>query len=841
MRSPSHVLPRLRRAALAAVLAVSGFAALASTAFADPRPRDVLDAARLRLALQKLQVTGTALFVAAHPDDENTAMLAYLSSGRKVRTGYLSMTRGDGGQNLIGTEIGEQLGLIRTNELLGARRVDGAEQFFTRALDFGFSKNPEETFAFWGRERILADAVYVIRRFRPDLIVTRFPTDGSGGHGHHTASAILAEEAFAAAADPTRFPEQLASVKPWKAKRLVWNAFRFGNAGPDTTPGRIRVDVGAYQPLLGRSYSEIAGESRSMHKSQGFGSAERRGELTNTFEHRLGDRAKDDLFEGVDLTWSRFPNGAKVGALLREAETTFDPAKPEALLPVLLRARAAMGACGDDPMLAVKRAELMDVIRSCAGLWMEAIASKPTAVPGGKVRVVTSVLDRSPAALTLARVEIVNGPVSARGARTLARNIPANDTLQAPVSPNAPLTQPWWLAQPGDKGAFAVPEQRLVGDPESAPAMLARFTLTSGGETLEYEVPVVSRSVDPVLGERYRALEVIPPVTSRFEQGAYLFADGGPRDVRVVVESSLDPVAARVRLALPEGWRADPPVRSVAIAAQGDTTLAFRVTPPAAGAAAPVTVRCLVETDGAIYDRRLVRIDHEHIPVQTLLPASEAKLVRADVKHTGTQIAYVMGSGDAVPAALQQMGFAVTLLTDADVEEGDLSRFETIVIGVRAYNTRPRLLAHQDRLLAYAANGGRLVVQYQTADGSFDNRLGPLPFKISRDRVTVEEAEMRVLKAGHPLLTTPNAIGAGDFAGWVQERGLYFAQPYDAGYDAVFGANDPGEPSRDGGLLYAKVGKGTFVYTGLAFFRQLPAGVPGAYRLFANLVSPERR
>jgi LmbE family N-acetylglucosaminyl deacetylase len=841
MRSPSHVLPRLRRAALAAVLAVAGFAALVSTASADPRPRDVLDAARLRLALQKLQVTGTALFVAAHPDDENTAMLAYLSSGRKVRTGYLSMTRGDGGQNLIGTEIGEQLGLIRTNELLGARRVDGAEQFFTRALDFGYSKNPEETFAFWGRERVLADAVYVIRRFRPDLIVTRFPTDGGGGHGHHTASAILAEEAFAAAADPARFPEQLASVKPWQAKRLVWNAFRFGNAGPDTTPGRIRVDVGAYQPLLGRSYTEIAGESRSMHKSQGFGSAERRGEFVNTFEHRLGDRAKDDLFEGVDLTWARFPNGAKVAALLREAETTFDPAKPEALLPVLLRARAAMAACGDDPMIAVKRAELMEVIRSCAGLWMEAIASKPTAVPGGKVRVVTSVLDRSPAALTLTKVEIVNGPASARGARVLSRNVAANDTLQAPVSPNAPLTQPWWLAQPGDKGAFSVPEQRLVGDPESAPAMLARFTLTSGGEMLEYEVPVVSRSVDPVLGERYRALEVIPPVTSRFEQGAYLFADGGPREVRVVVESSLDPVAARVRLALPEGWRAEPPVRAVAIAAQGDTTLAFRVTPPAASAAAPVTVRCLVETDGATYDRRLVRIDHEHIPVQTLLPVAEAKLVRADVKHAGTQVGYVMGSGDAVPAALQQMGFAVTLLTDADVEEGDLSRFESVVIGVRAYNTRPRLLAHQDRLLAYAAAGGRLVVQYQTADGSFDNKLGPLPFKISRERVTTEEAEMRVLKPAHPLLSTPNAIGAGDFSGWVQERGLYFAQPYDAGYDAVFGANDPGEPSRDGGLLYAKVGKGSYVYTGLAFFRQLPAGVPGAYRLFANLVSPERK
>ncbi|MFN8587871.1 MAG: PIG-L family deacetylase [Candidatus Eisenbacteria bacterium] len=824
--------------AFAALLA---FAAVVPSALADPRPREVLDAARLRLALQKLQVTGSALFVAAHPDDENTAMLAWLSNGRKVRTGYLSMTRGDGGQNLIGTEFGEQLGLVRTQELLGARRVDGAEQFFTRALDFGFSKGPDETFAFWGRERVLADVVYVIRRFRPDVIVTRFPTDGGGGHGHHTASAILAEEAFAAAADPARFPEQLATVKPWQAKRLVWNAFRFGNAPPDTTPGRIRVDVGAYQPLLGRSFSEIAGESRSMHKSQGFGSAERRGELTNTFEHRLGARANAELFEGVDLSWGRFPNGARVAALLREAEAKFDPAHPEALLPVLLKARDAMAACGDDPLVGVKRAELMDVIRSCAGLWLEAVASRPTTVPGGRVRVVTSVLDRTGAGLTLEKVEIVNGPASTRAARPLARNLAASDTLTATLAADAPLTQPWWLSQPGDKGAFAVPDQKLVGDPESAPALLARFTLAAGASRLQYDVPVVSRSVDPVLGERYRALEVVPPVTSRFEQGAYLFADAAPRDVRVVVESSLEPLAGTVKLSLPAGWRAEPAARAITLSAQGDTTLAFRVTPPAAAANAPTTVRCIVESDYQQYDRRLVRIDHEHIPVQTLLPAAEAKLVRADVKHAGANVAYVMGSGDAVPAALAQMGWAVTLLSDADVEEGDLSKYDAVVIGVRAYNTRPRLLAHQDRLLAYAANGGRLVVQYQTADASFDNKLGPLPFKISRDRVTDETAAMRVRLAGHPLLTTPNAIGDADFAGWVQERGLYYAQPFDAGYDAVFGANDAGEPSRDGGLIVAKVGKGTFVYTGLAFFRQLPAGVPGAYRLFANLVSSDRR
>ena len=835
MRSLLHLTAR---AAVATLLLVS----LASVSIADPRPRDVLDAARIRLALQKLQVTGTALFVAAHPDDENTAVLAWLSSGRKVRTGYLSITRGDGGQNLIGTEIGEQLGLIRTQELLGARRVDGAEQFFTRAIDFGYSKNPEETFAIWGKERTLADVVYVIRRLRPDIIITRFPTDGGGGHGHHTASAILAEEAFTAAADPARFPEQLAFVKPWQAKRVVWNAFRFGNAAPDTTPGRVRVDVGAYQPLLGRSYSEIAGESRSMHKSQGFGSAERRGEFVNTFEHRLGARATADLFEGVELSWTRFAGGAKVGALLREAEAKLDPMKPEGILPLLLQAQTAMAAAGDDPVVATKRAELSEVIRSCAGLWIEATAARPTTVPGGRVRVVTSVLNRSSAAFTLERVEVLGGPAGSRPARALTRNIPSHDTLQVTVPSAAALTQPYWLAKPAGKGSFEVDEPRVIGDPESAPALTARVTLASGASRLTFEVPVVYRWVDPVMGERYRALEVAPPVTARFEQDVYLFADSAPRDVRVSVEATLDAVAGSVRLALPAGWKCEPAAHAVSLGAGGaDTALTFRLT-PAPGASGTASMRCEVESGGKVYDRRLVRIDHEHIPLQTLLPAAEARLVRADVKRTGTQVGYVMGSGDAVPAALTQMGFAVTLLTDADVEEGgDLSRFDAVVVGVRAYNTRPRLLAHQDRLLAYAANGGRLVVQYQTADNSFDNKLGPLPFKISRERVTVEEAEMRLLKPEHPLLTTPNRIGAADFEGWVQERGLYFASPFDAKYETVLSANDPGEPARDGSVLYARVGKGTFIYTGLSFFRELPAGVPGAYRLFANLVSPERK
>src|SRR5262245_8625971 len=332
-------LSRLIRTAVALV-ATAVFAHNAS--LADPRPPDAMNGAELKIALRKLQVMGTALYVGAHPDDENTAMLAWLSNGRMVRTAYLSMTRGDGGQNLLGREIGEPLGVIRTQELLAARNVDGAEQFFTRALDFGFSKNADETLDFWGHDRILADAVWVIRELEPDVIVTRFRPDSTAGHGHHIASSILAGEAFTAAADPKRYPEQLRYVKPWQAKRLVWNAYRFGSTAVDTTPGRVRIDLGAFDPLLGRSYTELAGESRSKHQSQGAGTPERRGEWVNTFENRSGEPAKQDLFEGVDLTWARIPGGAKVGTLLKEAEKAFDPDHPSAILPKLIQAHAVM-------------------------------------------------------------------------------------------------------------------------------------------------------------------------------------------------------------------------------------------------------------------------------------------------------------------------------------------------------------------------------------------------------------------------------------------------------------------------------------------------------------------
>ncbi len=801
-----------------------------------------MDAAGIRLALEKLNVVGSALYLGAHPDDENTAFLAWLSNGRKVRTAYLSLTRGDGGQNLIGSDTGELLGVIRTQELLAARRIDGAEQFFSRAIDFGFSKNPEETLEIWGRDRILADVVWTIRRFRPDVIVTRFAPDSTAGHGHHTASALLAEEAFTAAADSSRFPEQLRWVKPWQAKRLLRNIGRFGGAGPDTTPGRLNVDLGAYDPLLGRSYTEIAGESRSMHKTQGFGAAERRGSYTNSFELRVGTPAARDLFDGVDLTWSRIPGGARLTPILAQAAREFRADRPAAIVPLLLKAHAILATLGDDPLVERKREELRAVIRSCAGLWLEATASAPWATPGGRIRVVTSALNRSDANVRLDEVAVGPAPDKARSAappRSLAFNVPMNDTTTLTLPDRLPTSEPYWLRLAPVRGSFTVEDPTLIGAPENAPSLLARFTLTMDAQRLSFTVPVAYRWTDPVAGERYRAFEVVPPATMQFDQGVYLFADERPRELRVTVRSADAPVAGALALTLPAGWSASPGSASIQLrAGEADTTVRFQVTPGASPSAAMVGAE--LTTASGRFGSRMIRLDYPHIPIQTLLPPAEAHLVRTDLKTIGHEIGYLMGSGDQGPEALRQMGFHVTLLSDADVEDGDLSRFDAIVAGVRVYNTRPRVRAQQRRLLGYAEAGGRLVLQYDTAEEALQDRLGPYPLRISRDRVTVEEAPITLLKPDHPLLTLPNRIGPSDFEGWVQERGLYFANPWDPRYEAVMSAHDPGEPARDGGLLAAQVGKGMFIYTGYAFFRQLPAGVPGAWRLFANLVSAPR-
>jgi LmbE family N-acetylglucosaminyl deacetylase len=813
------------------------------------------DAAHLQIALRKLANVGGALYVAAHPDDENTAFLAWSANERGYRTAYLSVTRGDGGQNLIGDEKGPLLGVIRTQELLAARRIDGAEQMFTRAIDFGYSKNPAETLSIWGHDAVLADVVWAIRNFQPDVIVTRFPTNGDGGHGHHTASAMLAEEAFVAAADPTKFPEQLKFVSPWQAKRIFWNRFSFRQLDPNdpALAKSLRVDLGTFNPLLGRAYTEIAAESRSEHKSQGFGSAERRGSILNYFDLRNGEPAQKDLFEGVESRWSRYPGGEKIADLLQRAADGFDPKNPPASLPLLLQAHAAFLQLRADPQwsltrkpwLEQKRLELLEAIRECAGIAIDVAAADSTLTPGQKLPVSVTVVNRSDYPFRLSMVaSLFANPNKAPGV-PLENNKPVKTDITLELPDAAFRTQPYWLAQPPSRGLYTVTQQELVGRPDNPIEIPIRVSLDDPSmNTLIFTVPAVFRWTDPVQGEQVREVDALPPVDIGMGSNVYVFPDAKPRPVTVSIrsfggaDSRLD---ATVSLALPQGWKSEPATVPLTFTGKGaEGSAMFNVTPPAGEST--VTMRAEVKVAGMTVTEGVAEIDYPHIPAQRILGDANAMGVRADIKRRGTRIGYVMGSGDDVPNILRQVGYDVVLLGDADLDRGNFAGYDAIVTGIRAYNTRKRLKAAHAKLMQYVEGGGTVVVQYNTANGLGDVVIdvpGPYPFKISRDRVTVEEAPVRFVDAAHSLLHTPNKITAADFSGWVQERGLYFTSDWDAKYTPLFGMNDPGEPEKTGSTLYAKHGQGAFVYTTLAWWRQLPAGVPGAIKAFVNLVSAE--
>jgi LmbE family N-acetylglucosaminyl deacetylase len=807
-----------------------------------------LDAAQIQLALKKLTVVGSALYVAAHPDDENTALIAYLGNERLYRTGYLSMTRGDGGQNLLGDEKGELLGVIRTQELLAARRTDGSEQFFTRALDFGFSKGPDETLKIWGHDLALADVVWNIRRFQPDVIITRFPTTGEGGHGHHTASAILAVEAFSAAGDPSKFPDQLKYVGVWQPKRLFWNRFTFQPVKPDdpSVAKSLRIDIGAFNPLLGRSYTEVAAESRSMHKSQGFGAAERRGTFLNYFDQLAGDPAKSDIFEGIDTSWSRYAGGDAVGKVLQQASDSYDPKSPAKTIPLLLQAYdlldrlRAGGAWAASPWADVKQRDLLNAIRACAGISIDVAAGDSSVTAGNSIPVSVSVVNRSDYPFNLSMVASRYADPSKGVNAPLANNVPIKTDLSIKVPADFPISQPYWLRKPPNKGSYVVDDQQLIGIPENAAAIPIIVTLTDNAmHTIIFEVPAVYRWTDAVQGERTRSVDVVPAVTANLGAPVYVFPDTQAKPVTVLLRNVNATGPVTVRLRVPNGWTSDPASASVTFAKKGEESRAtFQVKPPPGESNA--LVHAEVETaDGKKIDLGVTNIDYPHIPAQRVFSDASAKLVRADIKKRGTRVGYVMGAGDEVPTALRQVGYDVTLLTDDDLDRGDFAKYDAIVTGVRAYNARPRMRLAHPKLMDYVKNGGTLVVQYNSTNPQplLVDVPGPYPFKVSTDRVTVEEAPVRFVHPDSPLLNVPNKITAADFSGWVQERGLNFVKDWDPQYQTVLASNDPGEPEKEGGELYAHYGKGTFIYTSYAWFRQLPAGVPGAYKMFVNLVS----
>jgi LmbE family N-acetylglucosaminyl deacetylase len=794
------------------------------------------DAAHLRLALKKLTVLGSVLYIAAHPDDENTAFLAAMSQGRCYRTAYLSCTRGEGGQNLIGPEQGELLGVLRTQELLAARRIDGAEQYFTRAIDFGYSKTTEETLRFWGKEKILSDIVWVIRKFRPDVIVTRF-TPELGGHGNHTASALLADEAFRAAADSTQFPEQLRFVAPWQAKRIVWNVFRFSPR--DTVYNRghdVSVDLGAYSPILGESFTEIAGESRSMHKSQGFGAAQNRGDFLNYFQPVEGDTAKADLFDGINTSWSRVEGGTGVGETLENAYKSFNDNDPAESIPLLMAALRQMSSIPRNPWIDVKKKELVNAILACGGMRIDATTPGNDFAPGSEIPFTATVINRSAFPFTLDRLTIPFDSQAVVIHSKLETNRPITSDFIVRVPKDVGYTQPYWLRESHGVGSYDVADQSLIGRPENKPPLIVSASFSTPDGAFEVEVPLRQRIVDPVQGELLRPVAIVPPVTVDLQERVYVFPTGAAKKIRVSLKAFVRQARGSVHLRLPKGWSVSPAVRHFELQNKGDEEeTAFSI--KASDGAESGEFVAEVETGNSIIDRGIVTVQYSHISPQALFPRAEGTLLRIDLRKRGQTVGYVMGAGDEIPPAIRQMGYSVDLLSDKDLEEGNLARYDVIVAGVRAYNTRSKLRLYQNRLLKYVERGGTYVVQYATLQRGQSEDVGPYPLHISHDRVTDEDAPVTFVDPKSPVLTTPNRITEDDFNGWVQERGLYFADRWDSRYDSVLACNDRHEPPRRGGLLVAKYGKGYYVYCAYAFFRQLPAGVGGAYRLFANILS----
>lgn len=792
--------------------------------------------------LDSFREMGSVLYVAAHPDDENNQLIAYLARGRHYRTAYLSLTRGDGGQNVLGPEFGDELGVIRTEELLAARHVDGGRQYFSRARDFGFSKDYFETLKTWNRDEVLADTVRVIREFRPDVVITRFSLIPGGTHGHHTASAMLALEAFKMAGDPNALPDQLRDgLTPWQPKRILWNVGGFQNGETNGTP-LVQMNTGGTDSISGQPFAEIADRSRSMHKTQGFGNFTSfhgsSGPRYESFELLAGTPATRDILDGVDTTWSRVPDGTAIGKLTDEVIAKFDPQDPAASVPALLKIKKRLAALAtDDPVVNEKRQLLDRIIQQCLGLTVETTISQAEVVPGETLNLHLSATLKSnivPVRWVAARYPgdkakfAVNADIAPN--ETISRD--SEETLPA----NTPVSQPYWLREPEAAGMFRVSDPNLIGRPENAPVFPVEQVFDVGGQTLIIPDQPVQSVANRDEGET-RELEVISPVTLTVASGVELFAPGAARPMTVTVTAARPNITGTLRLNAPGGWEVSPATQSIHLAAAGDQAqFTFTVTAPLQPATANITAEA--EVGGNHYDNGRVLINYPHIPLLLLQPRADCKAVCLNLDIRAHNIGYLPGAGDSVGQNLADMGCHVTTLTGADLTPVRLQAFDAVVIGVRAFNVRTDLVSHLPGLFAYVEAGGNVIEQYNRLGRDLKtDDLAPFSLHLSSDRVTDPSAPVTFLAPDHPALNKPNKITSADFDGWIQERGTYYPDEWDAHWTPILACSDAGEAPLKGGLLVAPYGKGHFVYTGLVFFRQLPAGVPGAYRLFANLVS----
>ena len=801
------------------------------------------NAAEIHESIKKLNFLGSVLYIAAHPDDENTRLISYLSNKIKARTAYLSLTRGDGGQNLIGPEIRELLGVIRTQELLTARQIDGGEQRFTRANDFGYSKHPDETLAIWNKKEVLSDVVLAIRQFKPDIIINRFDHRSPGTtHGHHTTSALLSFEAFNLANTKNAYPEQVAKYGTWQAKREFFNTswWFYGSKEKFEAADKSKLlnfNIGTYFPKLGLSNTEIASLSRSQHKSQGFGNTGTRGNQTEYIELIKGDLPKDksNIFDGINTTWTRVKGGKAIQDILSKVERNFNYDMPSASVLELVKAYQLILNLENKHWKTQKTKEIKAIIYACSGLYLEAVANTNYGTPNSLVNVKIEAINRSSNLITLKSINLPeNTSVEKNMVLTENKSFSVKEQLNIPK--NTTSTTPYWLNKKGTLGMYNVADKVLIGLPETPRVYNYTFNLIINNTTISFTKPLVYKTNDPVKGEVYKPFEIIPEASVKLDEKVFIFNSNNAKNIKVTVKAGKNNLKGNLTLDIPNSWSVLPEFHSISIKNKGqEQTVVFSLKP--LNKESEGSIKPVLNVDNKTYSKELIEIEYDHIPYQTVLLPSESKVVKLNIKKAGTNVAYIEGAGDIVPQSLEQIGYKVTILKVEEISKENLSKFDALVVGIRAYNTLETIKFKQELLFNFVKNGGNMIVQYNTSHRLKVEKLAPYSLKLSRDRVTDETADVTFLSPNHSLLNYPNKITQNDFKGWTQERGLYFPNEWAKEFTPILSMHDKGETAKTGSLLVAKYGKGYYLYTGLSFFREFPAGVSGAYRLFANMLS----
>ncbi|HEX8015850.1 MAG TPA: PIG-L family deacetylase [Flavobacterium sp.] len=795
--------------------------------------------------IQKLNFLGSVLYIAAHPDDENTRLISYLSNEVNARTGYLSLTRGDGGQNLIGSQLRELLGVIRTQELIEARKIDGSEQFFSRANDFGFSKNPDETLKIWDKDKVLADVVWTIRKFQPDVIINRFDHRSPGTtHGHHTSSAMLSVESFDLTNNPKIYPEQLEYVNPWQVKRQFFNPswWFYGSQEKFDAADKSKfttLETGVYYAGTGKSNQEIAALSRSRHQSQGFGSTGSRGNETEYLELINGEKPKDrnNLFDGIDTTWNRVKNGKPIGELISKIIANYNFNDPSASIPDLVNAYDMIQSLEDTHWKDLKSDAIKNIIASSAGLYLEAVAEEQEATPGSTIKLNLEAINRSSVEMQLTGLtSLPDNKTTVKYKLFLKNNNDQRLKLEIQLPETMEYTQPYWLKEKASVGMYTVSKQEIIGIPDIIRDVKVVFNVKINGVEIPFEKTVVYKYNDGVKGEMYNFLDIVPEVTTSILEKALIFKDNKSKLVQVKVRAGKDGIKGDLQLELPKSWIVSPKLIPFSLDKKGmEQTFYFEVTPPSNFEEA--IAKSVAIIDNQRFDKDETVIDFAHITKQMVLKSAESKFLKIDLKTSGDAIGYIMGAGDEVPESLAQMGYKVTILKPEEITPEKLDSFAVVITGIRAYNTVTALANKQSILFDFVKSGKTMIVQYNTNGKLITDQIAPYPLKPSNDRVTEENAKITFLAPNHPVLNTPNKISTKDFEGWTQEQGLYYPNQFDSAFTPIISSHDKGESGKNGALLVAPYGKGYYIYTGLSFFRELPEGVPGAYRLLSNIIS----